>query len=87
MKSIEKVRKLLLKNNYDSIEVSERDDIVFLKGVLTDWNDIVKCGKLVAGTKLFSHVVNEIELKDYVRKPMKTPSIEAGTSPYLWCWF
>ena len=76
MSNLSKVSKILTKNGFDKIEVKERDDIVFLNGVLTDWNEIVRCGKLVSGTKLYSHVVNDIKLKDYVRKPMKTPSIE-----------
>ena len=76
MNSISKVEKLLRKNGYDSILVGERDDIVFLRGELDSWDDVVEAGKIVAKTKLYSHVVNEITLKGYTRTPMRVPSFE-----------
>ena len=76
MSNLNKVVELLNKNNYSSIKVSEREDIVFLNGELTNYQEIVKVGKLVAGTKLYSHVVNDIKLIGYTRCPIREPIIE-----------
>ena len=76
MGNLEKVKKLLVKNNLSSINVLEKDDIIFLSGELDNWDKIVETGKLVVSTKLYSHVVNEIKLLNYQPKPMRVPSIE-----------
>ena len=76
MNNIDKIKKVLSKNGYSSISCHERDDIIFLDGELDDYNEIVKCGKLIAKTKLYSHVVNDIKLKNYIKKEIRKPIIE-----------
>ena len=75
MTKVNKVAKLLAKKSFSNIEVTDRDDIVFLRGELDKWEDVVECGKIVAKSKLYSHVVNEITLRGYNETPMKVPSI------------
>ena len=72
---LEKVRKLLKKNNYNNVVVSEIDDVVFLNGEMTSWSEIVACGRLVAKSKLYSHVVNDIKLKGYKAPKIKSSSL------------
>ena len=79
MEKIKKIQKLLAKNNFSSIKVKEREDIIYLSGELDVYEDIVNVGKLVASTKLYSHVVSEIKLKNYTPKPMRVPNIEDKT--------
>ena len=74
MKNIDKTKKLLAKHGYENIAVKERDDIVFLGGSLDHWDDIVECGKIVAKTKRYAHVVNDIALSGYTPTPMRKPA-------------
>lgn len=78
MNSISKIQKILNKK-YPGIKANAKDDIVFLEGELKDYNSIVSCGKDVASTKLFTHVVNNITLKGYVRPKTKRSSINDKT--------
>ena len=76
MSNLYKVNKLLLNSEFPNIRAREKDDIVFLNGELDDYNKIVEVGKLVAESKLYSHVVNDITLLGYEKKPMREPSIK-----------
>lgn len=60
MNKIEKIKKLLNEIGHPEITVKERDDIVFLEGELSSWDDIVNIGLKISKTKLYSHVVNNI---------------------------
>lgn len=62
MKKIDKIYKLLLKKGYSSINLEEKEDIIFLSGELSSWDEIVDIGLMVSKTKLYSHVVNNIKL-------------------------
>lgn len=73
--NIKKINKLLLKHNFSNIKVTSKEDIVYLDGELNEWNTIVEVGKLVASSKLYTHVVNNIKLKGYTPTPMRVPSI------------
>ncbi len=75
MSNLGKVKKLLLKDGYKDISLSERDDIIFLAGEMDKWSDIVNCGKLVAKAKLYSHVVNDIKLKGYKEPAIREPKV------------
>lgn len=75
MNNIEKIKKILNEMGHHEITVKEREDIVFLEGELSSWDDIVNIGLKVSKTKLYSHVVNNIKLKGFTQKVNK-PSIK-----------
>ena len=53
MKKMDKIYKLLLKKGYSSINLEEKEDIIFLSGELSSWDEIVDIGLMVSKTKLY----------------------------------
>lgn len=74
MNKKEKIKKILNETGHPEINVKKRDDIVFLEGELSSWNDIVNIGLKVSKAKLYTHTVNNIKLKGFTQKVNK-PSI------------
>lgn len=69
---------------YPQIKVTIKEDVVFLDGELSNWEDIVQAGYLAAKLKL-SGVVNRIHLKNYVEPPMRMSSIKDAAYEGLNC--
>lgn len=63
------------KMEFPTIDLSFKDDCVFLDGQLDDYEDIVAAGYLAARFKS-EGVVNRIKLNGYVEPPLRTAPIE-----------
>ncbi len=78
MKRLEKIKKLLKEEGLSSISPSEREDILFLDGELSSWEQIVGIGLKASKTKLYSHVVNNIRLKGYTPNVVKPSLVDTS---------
>ncbi|MFA6611653.1 MAG: hypothetical protein WCS78_04645, partial [Bacilli bacterium] len=59
-----------------NINLSLKDDCALLTGYSDDWDEIVYLGRLVAKTKKFYSVINDIKLNNFVEPTMRRPLIE-----------
>ncbi len=58
-----------------NITLSLKDDCALLSGLSNDWNEIVAVGRMVAKTKKFYSVINEIKLNNFIEPPMRISPI------------
>ncbi|MDD3106485.1 MAG: FAD-dependent oxidoreductase [Bacilli bacterium] len=58
-----------------NITLSLKDDCALLSGLSDDWNEVVALGRMVAKTKKFYSVINEIKLNNFIEPPMRISSI------------
>jgi len=66
-------RKIQLIN--PNVNLLLKDDCALLTGSSHNWDEIIMIGRMVAKTKKFYGVINDIKLKDFVEPKMKIPSI------------
>ncbi|MDR0883599.1 MAG: FAD-dependent oxidoreductase [Oscillospiraceae bacterium] len=64
-----------LEKKFPGVVCSAFGDSVRLEGELTDWDEIVRCGKRAAKAG-FRAVINDITLKGFVPPPMRTPALQ-----------
>lgn len=74
MRYIEKIAKNIKRAGFSNISISSYNGGVKLSGELDNYDDILLCGKL-AVNKNSRGVINDIKLKGYIEKPMRTSQI------------
>lgn len=70
-----KLKKLLKKAPF-KVEAKEKDNIIFLYGEATNYQDVLDLCRAIRMAKLYEHIVNKITIKGYVSKPINAPKIE-----------
>jgi glycerol-3-phosphate dehydrogenase len=75
MDNIKKIENKLTKAGYPNISVSSKNGGILLVGELTNYDDILECGKM-AISKNSRGVINDIKLKDYTAPPMRISDIK-----------
>lgn len=65
-----------IKQINSKVTLSLKDDCALLTGYSDDWDEIVHIGRLVAKTKKFYSVINDIKLNNFVEPTMRRPLIE-----------
>jgi glycerol-3-phosphate dehydrogenase len=74
MPNLKRFQKILAKN-YPQFSATLKDDCVVLTGEADKYEDLVHAGQLAAKSKLFYGVINNITLKGFTPKPIKSPSL------------
>jgi glycerol-3-phosphate dehydrogenase len=75
-----KLRGLILKKRYHNrVQVSFKDNIIYLTGELDTWKDIYEAGALMAEPFSRVHVVNDIVLKRAEPLKMRVPDVKDQT--------
>lgn len=75
MPDIKKIQKILKKNGFGNITVSEMLGGVRLTGELSSYEDILECGRLAVDKKNSRGVINDIKLTGFTPKPMRVPPV------------
>jgi len=78
MNKLQKARKILYNNN-PSLALEERDNVGFVSGIVNTYEEKVKIGFLLAKTKYFFHIVNNLEVNGLELQPTRTPEINDKT--------
>lgn len=75
MNKLVKAQKKLSKQ-YPSLTLKEKDGIGIVSGSVEKYEDKLFAGFLLANTRYFEHIVNEIEVKHFKDIPMRVPLVE-----------
>lgn len=73
MRKNKKVQQILNKFS-KNLSYRIENNLIFLNGELSNYQDIVNVGIQISKTHLFEHVINDIKLEGYQEKPIDAPS-------------
>lgn len=74
MSKVNKLNKLLKKAPF-KVKAKEKDNIIFLYGETSNYQDVLNLCKDIKNAKLYEHIVNKIKITGFVPQPIKEPSI------------
>ena len=75
MSKTNKLNKLLKKAPF-KVGAKEKDNIIFLYGEASNYQDVLDLCKSIRMAKLYEHIVNKIKVKGYVPTPIRAPKIK-----------
>ena len=73
MKTVEKIRKKILKAGIDGVTVTRHNGGICLSGEVSDYETVLEAGRLAVDKKHSRGVINDLRVKGEVEKGMKVP--------------